>query len=186
MSLKGLIKDQTITIDDHKRGNREQKSWDLPHVDVHIDKSTNFPLQGKRQNVRIRIPINSKRPIKIENKNKRALTKIPSQMKKEIQKALNDRAERNRFISDLVAILKDFDSILTDRNKIRQILENLSIHFELKWTNDKIETYSNEALIEFTQKFVDNQRVEYFITIDHKKIKIGQNSGYSKLKQFNQ
>lgn len=64
MSLKGLIDKQTIIIDDHKRGIGEIKNWDAPSSDVHIDKLTNFPIKGKRQKVRIRIPINSERPIK--------------------------------------------------------------------------------------------------------------------------
>ena len=70
MGLKSLIENQTIIIDDHKRGNREIKNWDDIQNDVHIDKKTNFRINGKKQNFRIRIPINSDRPIKIENTRK--------------------------------------------------------------------------------------------------------------------
>lgn len=49
MALNGLIKKQTIIIDDHKRGSQEVKNWDDPSSDIHIDKTTNFPLDGKRQ-----------------------------------------------------------------------------------------------------------------------------------------
>ena len=51
MALNGLIKKQTIIIDDHKRGSQEVKNWDDPSSDIHIDKTTNFPLDGKRQKV---------------------------------------------------------------------------------------------------------------------------------------
>ena len=54
MALKELIENQTIKIDDHKRGNREIKNWDNARSDIHIDKTTNFPLNGKRQKVRIK------------------------------------------------------------------------------------------------------------------------------------
>ena len=46
MSIKKLIDNQTIIIDDHKRGSGEIKNWyDLAN-DVHIDKLTNFRIEG--------------------------------------------------------------------------------------------------------------------------------------------
>ena len=59
MALKELINEQTVIIDDHKRGSREAKNWDDQSRDIHIDKTTNFPLDGKIQKLKIRIPINS-------------------------------------------------------------------------------------------------------------------------------
>ena len=88
MGLKRLIEDQTIIIDDHIRGNRELKNWDDPSVDVHIDKSTNSKINGEWQRVRIRVPINSNRPIKVENK-KGKLEEIPRRLKKEIKDAFS-------------------------------------------------------------------------------------------------
>ena len=88
MALNGLIKKQTIIIDDHKRGSQEVKNWDDPSSDIHIDKTTNFPLDGKRQKVRIRIPINSDRPIIIENGKRLELNEIPKKLYWENRKAL--------------------------------------------------------------------------------------------------
>jgi hypothetical protein len=67
MSLRKLIEGQKIIIDDHKRGSGEIKDWDNPANDIHIDKTTNFKVDGTRQALRIRVPINSERPIKIQN-----------------------------------------------------------------------------------------------------------------------
>lgn len=60
MSLKPLIHNQSLIIDDHKWGAKEEKNWDKSSTDVHIDKKTKYPIGGKKQDVRILIPINSK------------------------------------------------------------------------------------------------------------------------------
>ena len=99
MALDGLIKKQTIIIDDHKRGSQEVKNWDDPSCDIHIDKTTNFPLNGKIQKVRIRIPINSDRSITIENEKRQEVNKVPRKLYREINKALEDKQIRNNFIS---------------------------------------------------------------------------------------
>ena len=94
MALKELIENQTIKIDDHKRGNREIKNWDNARSDIHIDKTTNFPLNGKRQKVRIKIPINSDRPISIENERHQEVNEIPNRLKREIQQALENKQKK--------------------------------------------------------------------------------------------
>ena len=48
MSLKSLIENQSIKIDDHKWGNREIKDWDNKQFEVHIDKTTFYPINGKK------------------------------------------------------------------------------------------------------------------------------------------
>ena len=68
MSLRSLIKKQIVTIDDHKRGCQEIKNWDDPNFDVHIDKVTQYTINGEKTAVRIKIPINSDRSITIVNK----------------------------------------------------------------------------------------------------------------------
>ena len=44
MSLQALLNNQTIEIDDHKRGAREIKNWDDPNADIHIDKKTKYKI----------------------------------------------------------------------------------------------------------------------------------------------
>lgn len=68
MSLESLIHDQVIIIDDHKRGAGEIKNFDNQQNDVHIDKETSYPINGKRQKLKIRIPINSDKQLKSKSK----------------------------------------------------------------------------------------------------------------------
>jgi len=180
MALKGLIDNQTIIIDDHKRGSGEVKNWDDQTADVHIDKTTNFPFKGERQEIRIRVPINSDRPLKIENAKKKKLDNIPGQLRREIQSAFEDKQKRENFIKDIIKHIKNFDTILENEKRVQQVLSNISTHFDLKWTNEKIATYSNDALALYTQKYTDDDGRQYFITIDNEKIKIGENNGFVK------
>lgn len=184
MALKELIKNQTIIIDDHKRGIGEVKNWDDKSVDVHIDKTTNFPWNGKRQNIRIKIPINSDRPIKIENARKKELYDIPSKLKREIQKAFENKQKRELFINDIVENIKSFDTILSSEEVVQQVLNNISKHFELKWTEDKISIFTNGVLAQYSQSYTDNDGKEYFISVDTQTIKIGENNGYAKQRKF--
>lgn len=180
MALKGLIKKQTIIIDDHKRGNQEIKNWDSNNSDVHIDKKTNYPIEGKRQNIRIRIPINSQRPIKIEYGHKMKLKDIPSKLSREIQNAFEDKEQRDRFIRDIVEYIKNFDTLLKNEDRVKNVLSNISMHFDLKWTKDKIAIYTKDALSFYTQSYTDDSGKKYFISVDKDKITVGEKSGFAK------
>lgn len=180
MALKELIEKQTIIIDDHKRGSREIKNWDDNTTDVHIDKKTNFPVNGQRQDIRIRVPINSDRPLKIENAKKKQLSDIPSELRREIQRAFEDKDKRESFIKDIIEHIKNFDTILSGENRVSQVLSNISKHFDLKWTNEKIATYTNDILAIYTQNYTDSEGRQFFITVDKDKIKIGENNGYAR------
>lgn len=180
MGLKSLIENQTIIIDDHKRGNREIKNWDDIQNDVHIDKKTNFRINGKKQNFRIRIPINSDRPIKIENTRKNTLADLPGRFQKEIREAFEDKVVREQFITDLISTLRNYHTVLDNEERVRQILKHLSRHFDLRWTEEKITTYRNDIQEVYTQTYRDDDGRVYFITLDRQKIKIGENNGYER------
>lgn len=182
MSIKGLIENQTIIIDDHKRGSKEIKDWDNQTNDIHIDKTTNYPLDGKLQHIRIRIPINSQRPIKIENTRKENLSNIPQKLKKEIKKAFENDTKRREFINDIIVVLKDFKTALETEQRAKQVLENLSKHFELEWTGEKIANHVNDILMDYSEEFKDSKGKSFFMKIDTEKIEIGENSGH--VKQF--
>lgn len=179
MALKGLIKNQTIRIDDHHWGNREQKNWDDSSKDIHIDKSTNTKVNGKRQKLQIRIPINSERPIKIGNKNGQ-IESIPKSIEREIKHALEDKETREAFIGDLLNTLKEFPSSLDNEKRAKDILDRLSKHFGLEWTGDKITKYAKDLLKYYGQTYTDEKGFSYFLTIDKQKIEIGQNNGYAR------
>lgn len=172
MSLKSLIDKQEIDIDDHKRGASEIKDWDDKSNDIHIHKNTYFPINGKKQKVVIRIPINTNNQIKITNRNSK-LGNIPLKLKKEIKQAFEDDKIRDEFITDLIKILRNFSSILTNEQKARDTLEILSKHFGLNWSGEKIASYLKDILDKYTETFEDIEGVHYFITVDNNKIKIG-------------
>lgn len=174
MSLKGLIEKQTIIIDDHRRGANEVKSWDDRTADVHIDKITHFPVEGKKQNVRIKVPINSERPIRIEKGNKNVLDDIPGQLKREIQNAFKHKISRELFIADLIKHISNFPTILNSKDRAHKVVSNLSKHFGLKWSAEEIAQYTADALTTYTEKYVDEDGKKYFITIEKDKIKIGE------------
>jgi metal-responsive CopG/Arc/MetJ family transcriptional regulator len=178
MSLKNLIKDQIIIIDDHKRGSREIKNFDNPENDVHIDKETNFPINGKRQKVKIRIPINSERPIKIENKRKQI--DIPRKLNKEIKNAFEDKKNRTEFIRDVIETLSDYKSNLRSEEQVEVVLKRLSKHFRLEWDNETIKKYQEEVLSAYTQFYTDERGRKFFIKLDKQRITIGENNGYTK------
>jgi len=180
MSLKPLIDNQTIIIDDHKRGNGEIKNWDNPTADIHIDKKTNYPINGKRQEVRIRLPINSNRPFRIEGKRRNKIDDIPRQLRREIQQAFEDRQTRENFMTDIVETLRNYDTILDSEQRVEQVLRNLSRHFDLNWTDDNIATYRNDILELYTRNYTDQDGKQFFITVDRQKIKIGENNGYAR------
>lgn len=181
MSLKSLIDKQTIIIDDHKRGNREIKDWDNPNADIHIDKKTNYSIGGKEREVRIRLPINSSRPVKIEAKgNKKRIADIPRSLKREIQEAFGDKQIREDFMGDVVDTLKNYETILNSEQRVEQVLKNLSRHFDLEWTDKKIATYKNDILELYTRNYTDEKGHQFFITVDREKIKIGENNGFAR------
>lgn len=178
MALKNLIENQTIIIDDHKRGSGEIKDFDNTENDVHIDKVTNFPINGKRQKLKIRIPINSDNPIKIENKRKKI--EIPTKLNKEIKKAFENVEIRIEFIRDILEILENYNSVLTSEEKVIKVLARISKHFDLEWNSETIKKYKEEVLQSYTQFYLDNQGRNYFIKLDRTKITIGEKNGYAK------
>lgn len=184
MALKKLIENQIIIINDHKRGSREAKNWDDLTTDVHIDKTTNFPINGKRLDIRIRVPINSERPLKIDNKKKKTYKDIPLSLKHEIQSAFEDRQKRERFIKDIIEHIKNFDTILSSEQRVKQVLSNISKHFDLEWTKEKLATYSNDILALYSQSYTDATGRQFFIIVDNEKIKIGENNGFARHQKY--
>ena len=184
MSLKNLIKKQTIIIDDHKRGTGEIKNFDNPENDVHIDKETNFPINGRKQRVKIRIPINSDKPIKIESN--RQKISIPKSLDKEIRMAFENQKIRDAFISDVLKTLENYETALNSEEQAIVILKRLSKHFDLKWDTRTIKEYCKDALSVYTQFYKDDQNKKFFIKLEEDKITIGENNGYTKAqKKYN-
>jgi len=175
MSLKPLIQGQTIIIDDHRRGNGEVKKWDDRTADIHIDKSTHYKVNGKRRNVRIRIPINSDQPIKVEAKGKgKGIEEIPRELLREIKSAFSNRVIRDEFIADVLKTLKTFDSNLDSTKKAKQVIQRLAAHFDLKWTEESNSTKDGDQLMRYIQIYKNDTGNRFFISLDPERIKIGE------------
>lgn len=183
MSLKPLIKNQTIIIDDHKRGTREIKNWDSKWEDVHIDEKTHHKIDGQKHWVSIKIPINTDQPISASYKNPRKQNiQIPRQLNKEIKNAFNNSATRAAFIEDLLVVLENFDSTLSSLEKVRDTMKRITKHFDLDWTDQDIRKYINNYLVEYTQLCKDSEGIEYIMTIDKYKIRLGSAKEFDRLK----
>jgi len=118
--------------------------------------------------------------LKIEDKSKREIKEVPGQLRREIQKAFDDKQTRENFITDVIDILKNYDTILNSEERVEQVLTTLSKHFDLKWKRDKIATYRNDILELYTRNYADQTGRHFYITIDKKKIKIAENNGYAR------
>ena len=170
-------------IDDHKRGSKESKIWDNKSSDVHIDKSTKYQIKGKKETVRIRIPINSESEISVKSKDKSKIDDVPRKLKKEIVKAFENKKKRSLFINDLVTILDNFSSVLDNIDKVKDTLKRLSGHFDLEWSKQNIQDYIDDYLTEYTQVFKDENNKQYYITISRHRIKISDVDNWTRQKK---
>lgn len=170
MSLKPLINNQNIIIDDHKRGSKEIKDWDNPANDIHIDKETKYKIDGKKQKIKIRIPINSNRDISITNKSGFKI-ELPKKLKKEIIKAFENKKTRDVFVKELIPIIDNFSSNIENIEKAKLTLDKIAKHFDLEWKTQEIINKYQKILIEYTQIYQDNKE-QYYITINSSRIKI--------------
>ena len=173
MSLKPLIRKQKLRIDDHKRGAGEIKDWNDPSADIHLDKETYLPIGGQIQNVRIKIPLNSDSDISIKN-NKKQNDEIPRKLLREIKDALKDKKARQDFVEDIVNVLKDYESALSDINNLRKSVEKIARHFDLGWSDTEITARVNGAIESLTKYYTDNENKRYFIRFDKTEITIGE------------
>lgn len=171
MSLKPLIKNQRITIDDHHWGAGEIKQLDNILKDVHLEKKQ---LKGKYADVKIKIPINSHRDLTIESGNSKD---IPERLIKEIRDALNNYEYLLPFIADLSYVLRKYQSIFSNRQKVVNALKRISKHFDLNWPDDEIEVhYKQSQKIKkkerYLKKVTDNTGKSFNIIMDEKRITI--------------
>ena len=137
-------------------------------------------MNGKIQKVRIRIPINSDRSITIENEKRQEVNKVPRKLYREINKALEDKQIRNNFISEVIDVLNNFETVLSNEDKAKSVLSRISKHFGLDWPTETIANYAKDALLAYTLVYQKNSKEEYFAKIDRQTIEIGQYSGYAK------
>ncbi len=179
MSLKRLIKNQTIKIDDHKAGAREIKQWDKSDIDVHIHKSTNFRVNGKKQNIDIKIPINSERPLSVMSMGKDI--DIPKDLKKEILEAFRNPTIRNNFVDDVIKNISEYKTELSSIDRAESVLRRISRHFGLDDSYRVVKKYDGDNLVSLTLVYDKLGHDNVFCAnINCESITVGQNNGYAK------
>ncbi|MEI7502778.1 MAG: hypothetical protein WCJ61_05800 [Paludibacter sp.] len=172
MKLKSLLNKQEIDIEDHRKGSGEIKNWADPSADIHIHKTTKYKIEGKSQDVTIKISINNFRPIVSLNVKKRDVP-IPEKLRREILNAFKNEKKVSEFVSDLVKILKDYEPIFQSREKVIQSLKILSMHFDLLWNEQLIIKMVDEAVKSYTGIYTDKSEKEFFITFEEHNIRLG-------------
>jgi hypothetical protein len=166
MSLKPLVKDQTITIDNHHRGTGLPTSWDDTLYDLHIHKRKN---KDKRVAADIRIPLNSDRPLQINiKKQKKSFTE--NQLRKEIQEALGDKNKRQPFINSLIETLTNYPSERSSKERAEEAVKRLAKHFDLSDEIVKeVVSYTHQQVDVYTAVFQDRISPDtFFITLHPK------------------
>lgn len=162
-------------IDDHQRGNREIKDFDKHSSDIHLDKKTNFKIDGKFQDIRIKISINSDRQpvINLENNKSIELDRIPKKLKKEIDNAFENTELTLNFFNDVKENIKNYPSILKDKEKCISVFDRLAKFFELRKTGTEI--YNMQESYEATFRTKDHRDIK--AKIGKTKIVIGEANG---------
>lgn len=180
MSLQSLTNGQTITIDDHKRGCREHKDWNNPSADIHLHKSTNDTNDPKA--VSIRIPLNNpERPVYIENTHRhQKREEVPTWLRKEIEKTLNNKKLREKFLKGIVKRLDDYKWPYSNvsheifHKEIKKLIEKIAKGFNLKVTEETTELWSNIKLERFTQILTNDSNKRFKLVLKENYFRLGE------------
>lgn len=153
MPMKSILKNQTIRIDNHQRGNVPIK-WDAPSQDIHLHKSQNG--DKKRLRYEIRIPLNTANEVTFNS----ASEPVPSKIKKEIETAFKDNAKRLQFISDLKNALKN---CTWDENDAPKVAKQIAKVFG--FTEDEL----SNKISPYCLRLVNEPQIKYQIFVNTKK-----------------
>lgn len=134
MSLRPLIKDQSIRIDNHDPG--KPITWDWPEGekpdDVHLDKSMNKSVHGMK--VKVRVTLNNDQganvPKKCERED-RAWMDTYNKMMEEVHETLaNNEDVRRQLVEDVKQSINEIGPRKRSR-AVRKALKRIADHFGL-------------------------------------------------------
>jgi len=177
--LKSLIENQEVRIDAHQWGGRERVHWDQTSNDIHIDKSTLYQVHGKKVTVRIRIPINTDRPISVEivdniRKKDKVLSTAETRLLREILQALSDPITRKAFIEEVLNYIQSYPTSLSSLDRARAITARMGRHFGLSENiAQELTRDAERAIRSFTSYFQEGSRI-YFVRLTQSSLIIGQ------------
>lgn len=133
-------------IDDHRRGHAHAH-FDEEDADIHLDK------KAKSGKYRIRVPLNTNRPVTIEmNGRRNEVEEVPQHIAREIRDAFEDADKRRRFVEDIVQELRNYPYLdeakendrNRDINRAFGALRRISRRFGLDWSNRTVRTFLKE------------------------------------------
>ena len=136
MKLRPLIENQSVFIDAHGH-EREDITFSDERFDIHLHKKTKYRVEGSIQEVNIRIPLNSTRPVKITNARNREM-EVPRKLVKEIQDAFENIVLRERFVEEVKKILEDYFHVFWDKELAKTVMSRIGNFFGLEWANDAV------------------------------------------------
>lgn len=193
--MKALIKGQGLRIENHRCGTRDDNNWGDGTADIHLHKSTNRSIEGRRVKVVIKIPLNSNREIGISLERKGSREKrveIPRMLRNEINEALSNREKLERFINDVDGAMRAYDSDACRRDEIlRRSLIRIGEYFELVPDGSETISLSNGRIVALTLgcRMDDKSKTANFLTADLQQmfyvsitplaLFVGENSGYN-------
>lgn len=164
MQIKRILNRQKIILDAH--GHYEQVSFNDPTYDFHFDKETKYKIDGKEHRVKIKIPLNSDRPIEIRN-NSNHVDKIPSKLKKEIKDVLSDKIERDLFLKSIIEALQDYPKDFNDIKSLKQCVRKIGKAFGFDWDNLDVKDYfKGVRKNQYSAEFSDYDKKSYAITLN--------------------
>ena len=136
MKLRPLIKDQKLFIDAHGH-EREDIHFEDEQYDIHLHKKTNYRIGGKIQEVNIRIPLNSMRPVTITNARSKYMD-VPLRLLREIQEAFSDEELRSQFVREISEIIQNYFHVFWNKELAKKVLARISKFFDLPWDDEYV------------------------------------------------
>ena len=178
MALIKLIKNQKITIDDHKRGCGEVNDWNNKAADIHIHKETNDGADS----IVVKIPLNDdNRKVQIYNRRRnKKLQEVPGWLRKEVESALNNVNTRKAFIENVVENLRNYNWPNYHRSQsdyvqgIRALVTRIANAFDLELTEEMTELWSNVGLIKYTHILVSKSNRKFRLELTRQRMKLGE------------
>ena len=116
-TLTGLLKGQTIRIDNHHRG--VQNVWDNKY-DIHLHKMSN----NKNEDYDIKINLN-------REQDKSVLDELPAKIRKEVKKATSNQEILNNFYEEVYKYLSENFDWNNDNADKERIINNITTAFDM-------------------------------------------------------
>lgn len=169
--MKELVKGQKIRIDNHRRGAGGIDYYDDPANDIHLDK-TMYDGRKKEGEYRIRVPLNSDRPVTI---NRDEYQRISNRLVEELQAAFEDDEKRNRFVHELRDVLQAYpirDMHHQNIDRVLEAMKKISDAFDLGWDEGQIKTYLHKTMTkgETFISLLTHNDYTYYISMNYRTI----------------